>query len=125
VTRKVLAVIAAMVAGSLAITLVEAVAHRFVPLGPVDPRSHVPLNPPTMPLMLTVIVGWAAGAFVAGFVATKIARAGYGPAAVAGLILMGAGLMMVLMIPSPAWFWIVGLGQFVPMALAGFRIARP
>jgi hypothetical protein len=125
VTRKVLAVIAGMVAGALAITLVEMGAHQLVPPGPVDPRSHVPLNPPTVPMMLTVIVGWAVGSFVAGFVATKIARAGYGPAAVAGLILMGAGLTMVLMIPSPVWFWIVGLGQFVPLAVLGFRAARP
>jgi hypothetical protein len=125
VTRKVLAVIAAVVAGGLAITLVEAVAHRFVPLGPVDPRSHVPLNPPTVPLMLTVIAGWAVGAFVAGWVATKIARAGYGPAAASGLVLAGAGLTMVIAIPSPVWFWIVGLGQFVPMALLGFRAVRP
>jgi hypothetical protein len=76
-------------------------------------------------MMLTVIVGWAVGAFVAGFTATKIARAGYGPAVVAGLLLMGAGLMMVIMIPSPVWFWVFGLGQFVPMALLGFRVARP
>ena len=124
-TRKILAVIAAIVAGSLAITLVETVAHQFVSPGPVDPRSHVPLNPPTVPLMLSVIVGWAVGAFVAGLTATKIARAGYGPALAAGLVLAAAGLVMVIMIPSPLWFRIVGVGQFVPMALLGFRAARP
>jgi MFS family permease len=125
VTRKILAVIAAIVAGALAITLVEMVAHQFVPPGPVDPRSHLPLDPPTVPMMLTVIVGWAVGALVGGWVATRLGRASYGPALIAGLVLMGAGLMMVIAIPSPVWFWILGLGQFVPMALLGFRVARP
>ena len=124
-TRKILAVIAAIVAGSLAITLVEMVAHQVIPPGPVDPRSRLPLNPPTVPMMLTVIVGWAVGALVAGFTATNIARAGYGPALIAGLVLTGAGLMLVIAIPSPVWFWVFGLGQFVPMALLGFRAARP
>lgn len=123
-TRKVLAVIAALVAGSLAITVVETIAHQFIPPGPVDPRSRLPLNPPTVSMMMTVIVGWAVGALVAGFTATKIARAGYGPAVSVGLLLTGAGLAMLMMIPSPVWFWIVGLGQFVPMALLGFRLVR-
>jgi hypothetical protein len=125
VTRKILAVIAAVVAGSLAITLVEMVAHQVIPPGPVDPRSGLPLNPPTVPMMLTVIVGWVVGALVAGFTATKIARGGYGPALIAGLVLTGAGLMLVIAIPSPVWFRVFGLGQFVPMALLGFRVVRP
>jgi hypothetical protein len=75
VTRKVLAVIAGIVAGALVITLVEAIGVVFFPLGPLDPRSGVPVNPPPVGLMLCVLVAWAAGAVTGGWTATKIGRA--------------------------------------------------
>lgn len=123
-TRKILAVIAGIVASALVVTLVEAVAFVVFPPGPLDPRSGVPLNPPSTGLMLAVLVAWAAGAFTGGFTATKIARAGHGPALAVGSLQTGACIVNMIAIPSPWWFWVLGLGVSVPLALTGWRAAR-
>jgi hypothetical protein len=124
VTRKVLAVIAGIVASALVITLIEAVAFVLFPPGPLDPRSGVPVNPPSTALMLCVLGAWAAGALVGGWTATKIARAAHGPALAVGSMQTGACIVNMIAIPSPWWFWVLGLGVSIPLALAGWRMAR-
>jgi hypothetical protein len=124
VTRKVLSVIAGIVASALVVTLVEAVGFVLFPPGPLDPRSGVPVNPPSLGLMLCVLVAWALGALAGGFTATKVARAGHGPALALGSLQTGACIVNMIAIPSPWWFWVLGLGVSVPLALVGWRIAR-
>lgn len=41
-------------------------------------------------------------------------------AVVAGLI---AGIINMVMIPHPVWFWILGIIVFLPSAYAGYRVA--
>ena len=123
-TRKVLAAIAGVVASALVVTLVEAIGFVLFPPGPLDPRSGVPLNPPSTGLMLCVLVAWAAGALAGGWTATRIARAGHGPALAVGCLQTGACLVNMILIPSPWWFWVLGLGVSVPLALVGWRLAR-
>lgn len=122
--RKVLAVIGGLVAGALVITLIEAVGFVLFPPGPLDPRSGVPVNPPPVGLMLCVLVAWAAGAIAGGWTATKIARAGHGPALALGSLQTGACIVNMIAIPSPWWFWVLGLAVSIPSALVGFRLAR-
>lgn len=123
--RKLLAFVAGLVAGGLTIGLLEWAGHLLVPPGPLDPRSRVPVDPPSTAALLLVLVAWAAGAFVAGWVATRVGGTlGHGLALAVGSFLMGGGLMNLIAIPSPAWFWVLGLLCFLPLALAGWRTAR-
>lgn len=123
-TRKVLAVLAGLVASGLVITLVEAVGFVLFPPGPLDPRSGVPLNPPSLGLMLCVLVAWACGAVVGGFTATKVARGGSAQALALGSLQTGACIVNMIAIPSPWWFWVLGLAVSIPSALVGYRLAR-
>ena len=77
--------------------------------------------------LLVVAVGWALGSFAGGCVAARIGwRSPVRHALVLGAILTLAGIANNLMLPPPAWFWIVGLVVFVPAALLGARLApRP
>jgi hypothetical protein len=124
VTRKVLAVIAGIVGSALVITLIEAMAFVLFPPGPLDPRSGVPVNPPPVGLMLCVLVAWAAGAVAGGWTATKIARAAHGPALAVGSLQTGACIVNMIAIPSPWWFWVLGLAVSIPLALVGWWMAR-
>lgn len=116
--------IAGVVASALVITLIEAVAFVLFPPGPLDPRSGVPVNPPPVGLMLCVLAAWAAGACVGGWTATKIGRAAHGPALAVGSLQTGACIVNMIAIPSPWWFWVLGLAVSIPLALVGFRLAR-
>jgi hypothetical protein len=76
--------------------------------------------------LLVVVFGWMLGSFAGGFVTTRIARRrGVVPALVLGGLLTLAGIANNLMLPPPAWFWILSLIVFLPMAYLGARIAAP
>lgn len=74
-----------------------------------------------LPAFVAVLVAWALGAFVGGWVAAAVGTRT--AAIVAGRILMLAGLANLVAIPSPLWFWVIGLLVFVPCALLGSRLA--
>jgi hypothetical protein len=81
----------------------------------------------TMPLQALVLVaiGWTAGSFVGGFVATR-AAGGHtaGPALVLAVLLTAAGGLNAWMIQNPAWFHAGGLPVFVLFAMLGEYAGR-
>ena len=81
----------------------------------------------TMPLQALVLVaiGWIAGSFVGGFVATR-AAGGHtaGPALVLAVLLTAAGGLNAWMIQNPAWFHAGGLPVFVLFAMLGEYAGR-
>ena len=73
---------------------------------------------------LVVLLGWALGSFVGGFLCAWIAgRSPVTHGLVLGVLLTLAGIVNNLMVPPPAWFWIPTLLVFVPAAWAGARMA--
>jgi hypothetical protein len=80
-----------------------------------------------MPLqaLLLVALGWTAGSFVGGFVATR-AAGGHtaGPALVLAVLLTAAGGLNAWMIQNPAWFHAGGLPVFVLFAMLGEYVGR-
>lgn len=76
--------------------------------------------------MLYPFIAHAAGTFVGGFVAGLISKnRKYGTALIVGALSFLGGLIMVFLIPAPAWF--IGLDLIVayfPMALLGAFIAK-
>jgi hypothetical protein len=130
VLRSVLGILLAFVVASAIMMAVEAANGKvFYPeLGKaaqgVTDREVIRQLMATAPVgaLLVVLVGWALGTLVGGFIAARIAtRAPGRHAIIFGGIIALAGIANNLMLPPPIWFWIAGL--VVPMA-AGFLVAR-
>jgi hypothetical protein len=132
VVRSIVAVIAGFVAATVVMLLVEwCNGHVLHPeLGKaaegVTDREAIRALMASAPVgaFLVVLFGWTLGSFVGGLLAAWIGRlAPVGHALVVGLLLTLAGIADNLMIPPPAWFWIVSLLVFLPAAYAGARLA--
>jgi hypothetical protein len=126
--RGILGVIAGLVIGTMVIFALEMLGHFVYPFPPgLDPKDHQALAKFMMsaPIAawLIILVAYAAGSFVAGAAGTWIGRKPW-IGWVNGGILMVLGLMNLLMIPHPAWFW-GSLALYIPAASAGARLARP
>ena len=126
--RKILAVAAGIIATSIAVGLVQQLGHYLYPL----PAGADPNNPEVIkeyvekdPFMAVffVILSYAAGALTGGFVATKIANDGkkiY--AIIIGVLFLFVSIYMMITIPSPIWFWILGIAVW-GLVLVGYRLA--
>jgi len=126
--RRILGVLAGVVAGVVAIMIVEMIGHAVYPLPPgLDPRDREAIaafiKSAPLGVMLFVLAAYAIGSFVAGLLARLLGRT-RPPALVAGAILMALGVVNLVMIPHPVWFWAVSLVLYVPLAWAGAASVR-
>lgn len=130
--RSILAVVVGFVAASLVMMAVEMVNGRvlYPELGKmaegVTDREAVRAILATAPVgaFLVVLLGWALGSLVGGFLAAWIgSHAPHGHAIVLGVLLTLAGIANNLMIPPPVWFWVPTLLVFLPAACVGARWA--
>ena len=130
--RSILAVIAGFIAASAVMLVFESInGHVLYPemgklaQGMTDKEAIRALmaNAP-VGAFLVVLVGWALGGLAGGFVAARIgSQAPMAHALVLGGLLTLAGIANNLMLPPPAWFWIVSLVVFLPATYAGARLA--
>jgi hypothetical protein len=131
--RRVFAVLFGLIGGRLTIWGVEKLGHLIVPAPPAADINDVEamqrmvasLPPAAFGMML---LAWAAGAFVGGFIAAKLAPSNRMTFAwIVGGLQLAAGLATILMIPGhPVWFIVAGLALFLPSAGLGGRLAtRP
>jgi len=130
--RSVLAVIAGFTAASVVMMLVETINGKVLypelgklPEGMTDREAIRALlaNAPVGAL-LVVLLGWALGSLLGGFIAARIGRnAPMAHALTFGGLLTLAGIATNFMIPPPAWFWIPTAIVFIPAAFAGGRLA--
>jgi len=130
--RNILGIIAGFIATSAVMMLFEGInGHVIYPeLGAAAAQvkdaaamralmANVPAG-----AMAVVLLGWAVGAFVGGWVAQRIGRGDAGRAGLMlGLLLTAAGIANNLMIPPPMWFWIAGMLVLLPGAWLGARTA--
>ena len=132
VLRSTASVLAGFVAASVVMMLVEMMNGRvFYPeLGKaaegVTDRETVRAIIAAAPLgaMLVVIAGWILGGVAGGWTAARIApRAAVGHGLALGALLTLAGVANNLMVPPPAWFWVVSLVVLVPASYVGARLA--
>jgi len=126
--RNLLAVIAGIIAGSICIWAVETVSHLMYPfpkgLKPNDMESfkNYVENLPFFGKFM-VIIGYALGAVVSGFVATKISRSGKPNAAIiCGAIFTIFTIYNMSVLPTPIWFWVLGILVWI-LVLAGYQLA--
>jgi hypothetical protein len=126
--RGILGAIAAVLVGGLVILLIEMLGHACYPFPPgVDPRNHDSLGAymKTAPLgaWMFVLAAYYVGSFAGGAVGAWIGCRPWAGWA-AGAVLMTLGLVNLLMMPHPAWFWAASLAGYLPAAWAGARLAR-
>lgn len=127
--KSVLSIILGIVIGGVAIMAMEMLGHSLYP-----PPAGIDFNDPAqvaemvanapVAALLMVILAYVVGGIVAGFICglLKPKTQNYQPFVV-GVILTFFGLMNLLMIPHPIWFWISTLIAFVPTALLGNKLS--
>ncbi len=74
--------------------------------------------------LAAVPIAWMCGAFLGGFAAAAIAgccKAFH--AGVIGVLILAASIAMVMMIPSPDWVILIGLGTPLPLSYAAACLA--
>jgi hypothetical protein len=127
--RSIGAVLLGVVIGGLQVAAVEWVGQIFFPPPPgVDPTDREALRAmaESIPVgaQIFVLLAWAVGSFGGGWIAARLAPgAPVVHALVVGMVLLLGGLANLIAIPSPLWFWILGLAIFLPAAYGGARVA--
>ena len=128
--KKILSVMLGLAAGVVTIFVMQSISYVMFP-----PPAGLNLNDPdvlkeyvkNVPFgaMLALIIGYAIGAFAGGFTARLVYKSGgKGIPLIIGALLTIAGVMNMVMIPHPFWFWIVSLMVFIPSAIAGHGILK-
>ncbi len=128
--RSVLGIVLGFVLGTAVIAGLETLGHVIYP-----PAKEVDFHNPeavkaymaVIPLgaLLFVLLAFAAGAFVGGWVAAWVARRAPAlHALIVGGFFLLAGIANLMMIPHPLWFAIVNLLIFLPFAYAGSLLVR-
>ncbi len=70
-------------------------------------------------------VAWFVGPTLGSLTATRVAQTvDVKPAAVVGLLFLTADIANLLMIPSPAWLWAVGIAAPLGGAALGYVLGR-
>lgn len=126
--KKILAVVAGVIVGSICIWAVEMLSHVLYPyprgMKPNDMESFKNYieNLPFFGKFM-VIIGYALGAVVSGFVATKIAKDDKPfSALICGIIFLIFTIYNMSVLPTPIWFWILGILVWM-LVLAGYKLA--
>ncbi len=120
--RTVLAVPAGLIVGGIVITIVQIVAMNLLPPLEGVPTDRELIRPGDIPAvnMASVLVAWAAGAFLGGGTAARISRhAKRRLALIVGAFFLIAGIYNMATIPSPLWFHVAGVLLFLPSAHLG------
>src|SRR5262245_48987608 len=116
--RKALGIVAGLVLGVVITSIVEWISSRIYPLPPgVDPMDVEAMKGVIAQLpfgaFLMVLLAWGLGSLAGGWLAVTIARGTWIlPAVLVGGILMLFGIITMLMLPHPLWFWPLGVGVY-------------
>ncbi|OBW40113.1 hypothetical protein AB670_03580 [Chryseobacterium sp. MOF25P] len=126
--KKILAVVAGIIVGSICVWAVETVNHLIYPypegMKPGDMegfKNYIEALPFLGKFM--VIIGYALGALVSGFIATKISKDGKPTAAlICGIIFLVFTIYNMTVLPTPIWFWVLGILVW-SLVLGGYKLA--
>ena len=130
VGRSILAIVVGALAAIILISAVEGVSGLLYPLPPdVDPgqpdvmQQYIAQLP--IGAFVLVLVGWALGTFVGGWVAARLAgRAPLTHGLVVGALFLAAGVLTMLTIPHPIGMWVGGIVLPIACSYLGARLVR-
>lgn len=127
--KRFFSIIAGLIAGGIAIYVVEMFSAMRYPLPEnIDPadieamKAHIRQLP--LGAYLFIILAWCAGSLVGGFIAGIIVQEKatlY--ALIVGAVLMSFGLINLIMVPHPVWFWFAGLAVYLPLSWIGGKLS--
>jgi hypothetical protein len=116
--RSLGAIALGVITAMLVIVAGDTLAHAFYPLpAGIDYRDKPAMsaaigNLPSGAFAI-VLLGWALGSFLGGFVAAKMAdRRRLFHALIVGVILLAAGIANLVQVPHPPWMWVAGIIVF-------------
>lgn len=126
--RIILGVIAGIIVGSVCVWGVETLNHILHPYpagmkaNDMEAFKSYIENLPFLGKFM-VIVGYALGALVSGFVSTKIAKNGKSTAAIiCGFIFLSFTIYNMTVLPTPVWFWVLGVLVW-GLVFVGYKLA--
>jgi hypothetical protein len=126
--KNFIAVVAGLAAGMCIISIIELISSSVYPLpAELDFKNKNSLkdyieNVPSGSLLF-VLTGWALGSFAGGLVSSLISEnKKIKCALITGAILFMTGLINLITLPHPLWFWIAGLSVYFPFAYAGGKL---
>lgn len=129
--KKILAVVAGLLVNSVVVMIVQMIGHSISapPEGmdkifELDWDEKVALTAQLETIdYVFVLLSWAAGAFVAGMVASKIIPSYWKKSSfVIGVAIALTIIVLVYSIPHPTWVTVVGIVLSLPMAYLGAKI---
>jgi hypothetical protein len=129
--QSIRAVLLGLIVAALIIAAVEGVGHHLYPLpAGLDVNNAEALAAAIAQLpvgaLMTVLIGWALGAFAGGWLAARIAPvAPLRHAIVLAVLLLAAGVADMMTIPHPIWFVAAAVLIFPLFAFLGARLTRP
>ncbi|RLJ33113.1 hypothetical protein CLU97_2588 [Chryseobacterium sp. 7] len=113
--RRILAVLAGLIVGSICIAGVENIGHYLYPppaevgAGDMNALKIYVSEAPFMALFF-IILAYALAAVASGFTASKISNNGKNTAAlICGIVFLLITIYMMVSLPTPIWFWILGI----------------
>ena len=127
--RNILSVIGGVITGAVIVALVEWVGHRmYAPPAGMDLSDPDAIRAMMKEIprgaLVMVLVAWALGAFAGGWVAAHFAKTlPLRAALTVGGVLLLLGVMTMVSLPHPLWFWVVGVILFLPSSHLGGKIA--
>ncbi len=126
--RDTLSVLAGIATGFIVISLVEMGRVLLFP-PPSDfaftdkEALKVYLKNAPVEIFLFKALAWSLGSFSGGLITSLIAKGRkIESALITGIVLLIAGLINLITIPHPVWFWIIGLAVYLPCAYLGGKL---
>lgn len=128
--RYISSIIAGVLIGFFAISLIEALGHFITPppegVNITDAES-ISAYMKDIPLasLLMVWLAYIIGSFVAGLITAVLLRKNQLKAAVAcGVLILAAGALNLYLIPHPLWFSIGTILTYIPFAVLGAHFGK-
>jgi hypothetical protein len=128
--RRILSVIAGLLAGFAIIFIGDGTTHKLHPPPPgLMDMDRAAFGDYVMAIpdyvLVIMFIFWLLSSFLGGMVTTAIARPNWkGPALVTGAILMAAALTNLAMIHHPTWMIIGTILGYLPAAYLGGYLVR-
>jgi hypothetical protein len=127
--RTILGMLLGVVTMMFTVYAFEFLGHAlYPPPAGLDPKNpdHLRMNIAAAPVgaMAMLVLAWAAGAFVGGWVAARIARHARAAAIAVALFVMAGVASMTVMVPEhPRWVSLLGFLLPIPLALIAAKLA--
>jgi hypothetical protein len=125
-----LAVLGGIIAGFLVIIGCESFTHTIFPTPNglnFEDKAAMTQHMQSAPfeLYLSILLGYIAASFLAGYVTNLLSRnSKYRPAMLAGFALMVFGILNMLSLWHPTWFWVASIPCYLIFAYLGGNLAK-